>query len=169
MNPIFLVAAGIMFFGLGLGLGYWMALLQRKDDAVRVSDLQEEMDEYRRRVSEHFGETAQHFQELGKQYQSLYTHMAKGAGSLCDVAQSDALLGFAGGDAEAIPASAKERPEEVPEVIRDYATAEESEPSKLEPGPEESKSDIEAEPSAKEPVSDKVDTQSAIEEERTVH
>jgi uncharacterized membrane-anchored protein YhcB (DUF1043 family) len=163
MSPIILVAAGILLFGLGLGLGYWFAHIRGKRDAVKVSDIQNEMDDYRRRVSEHFGETAQHFQALGQQYQSLYRHMAQGAGSLCDVAQSDALLEFTGGDTTAITASAKDEPEEAPEVIRDYAVAEEVESPKVEP-------EVEAvEPAAEEGIAEQVVKPTPVEADRTVH
>jgi uncharacterized membrane-anchored protein YhcB (DUF1043 family) len=88
MSPIILVGAGILLFGLGLGLGYWFAHSQRKREATRASDIQNELDDYRRHVTEHFGETAQHFQTLGQQYQSLYKHMAQGADALCDALRS---------------------------------------------------------------------------------
>ena len=130
MSPIILVGAGISLLGLGLGLGYWFAHSQRKRDATRANDVQNELDNYRRQVTEHFGETAQHFQELGQQYQSLYKHMAEGAGALCDPAQSDALLGFAAGNAPAIMASDGQR-ENPPEVIRDFAVEEEIEPPEV--------------------------------------
>ena len=180
MNLIFLVAAGILFFGLGLGLGYWMALRQRKDDAVRVSDLQNEMDDYRRRVSEHFGETAQHFQAIGEQYRSLYKHMAQGAGALCDTTQSEALLEFADGDAAAATARAAGEPEVPPDVIKDYADAEETDLTSAEPAVEASgesaslegvpaANDVTAEPPAEDVIAEQVDTPTPAEGERTVH
>ena len=120
MSPIILVGAGILLLGLGLGLGYWFAHSQHKREATRANDVRNELDNYRRHVTEHFGETAQHFQLLGQQYQSLYKHMAQGADTLCDPAQSDTLLGFAAGNAPAIMAS-NDQPENPPEVIRDCA------------------------------------------------
>ncbi len=180
MSPIILVGAGILLFGLGLGLGYWFAHSQRKREATRASDIQNELDDYRRHVTEHFGETAQHFQTLGQQYQSLYKHMAQGADALCDPAQSDALLGFAAGNAAAITASTTDKPEKPPEVIRDYATEEEIDSPKVEPEVESSNTseslenssvpdDVTAEPSVEEVVADQVDTPTPIEKERTVH
>ena len=133
MSPIILVGAGVLLFGLGLGVGYWFAHSQRKREAIRASDIQDEMDDYRRQVTEHFGETAQQFQTLGQQYQSLYKHMAQGADALCDPAQSDALLGFAAGNAAAIAASSTDEPEKPPEVIRDYAIAEDIDAPTVEP------------------------------------
>ena len=91
MSPIILIGLGAVLFGLGVGLGILFTYSQRKREATKVSDIQNELDEYRRHVSEHFGQTAQHFQMLGQQYQSLYEHMAEGAQALCDSAQSDAL------------------------------------------------------------------------------
>jgi len=180
MSPIILVGAGLLLFGLGLGLGYWFAQGQRKREAARVSDIQNEMDDYRRHVTEHFNETAQHFQALGQQYQSLYKHMAQGADTLCDLSKSDALLGFAAGDAAAITASSTDEPEKPPEVIKDYATAEEIELPGVESEVEASNTsetlenssvpeDITAEPPAEEVVADQVDTPPPIEIERTVH
>ena len=179
MSPIILVGAGILLLGLGLGLGYWFAHSQRKREATRASDVQNELDNYRRDVTEHFGETAQHFQMLGQQYQSLYKHMAQGADALCDPAQSDSLLGFAAGNAPAIIAS-NDQPETPPEVIRDYAAAEEVEPPQAEPDvevttPSELSEDSSApdvttaEPSVEEAVADPVAAPDPVEKERTMH
>ena len=180
MSPIILVGAGILLLGLGLGLGYWFAHSQGKREATRASDIQNELDDYRRNVTEHFGETAQHFQTLGQQYQSLYKHMVQGADALCDPAQSVDLLGFAAGNAAAIPASTTDKPENPPEVIRDYATEEEIQSPKLESEAESSNTsesleissvpdDVTAEPAAEEVVADQVGTPTPIEKERTVH
>lgn len=180
MNPIILVVAGIVLFVLGLGLGYWIAHFRGKREAVKASDIQSEMDDYRRRVSEHFGETAQHFQAIGQQYRSLYKHMAQGAGALCDTTQSEALLGFADSDAAAATTSAGDEPQAPPEVIKDYADAEEIESPTAEPAAEaadESASlasspaanDMTAEPPKEEVVAEQVDTPPPAEEERTVH
>ena len=99
MSPIILAGIGILLCGSGMGLGYWFA---REREAAKAGDIQNELDDYRRQVTEHFGETAHHFQALGQQYQSLYRHMAKGADALCDTAQSDALLDFTAATAPAI-------------------------------------------------------------------
>lgn len=188
MSPIILVGAGILLFGLGLGLGYWFAHSQRKREATRASDIQNELDDYRRHVTEHFGETAQQFQSLGKQYQSLYKHMAQGAEALCDPTESDDLLGFAAGSAAAITASTTDKPEKTPEVIRDCATEEDIQSPKVKPEAESSNTsesleassasnleassvpdDVTAEPAAENVVADQVDTTTSIEKERTVH
>ncbi len=180
MSPIILVGGGVFLFALGSGLGYLVAHSLRKREANKASDIQDELDDYRRHVTEHFGETAQHFQAIGQQYQSLYKHMAQGADALCDPAQSDALLGFAAGGAAAITASTADESEQPPEVIRDYAPAEEIEPSTMEPvveaaettDPLESSSaldEITVEAPAEELTDDKAATPDASEAERTVH
>lgn len=177
MSPIILAGAGISLLGLGLGLGYWFAQSLRKREATRASDIQNELDDYRRHVTEHFGETAQHFQELGQQYQSLYKHMAQGAGALCDPAHSDTLLGFAADNAPTIVAS-DEPPESPPEVIKDYA--EEVEPQQVqpdvevatpaEPSEDSSAPDVTtAEPSVEKAIEDQVAAPTPVEKERTVH
>ena len=180
MSPIILVGAGILLFGFGLGLGYWFAHSQGKREATRASDIQNELDCYRRNVTEHFGETAQHFQTLGQQYQSLYKHMVQGAEALCDPTESDDLLGFAAGSAAAITASTTEKPEKPPEVIRDYATEEEIQSSKVKSEAESSPTsespeissapdDGTAESDAEAVVADRVDTPAPVGKERTVH
>ena len=126
MSPIILIGLGAVVFGLGVGLGLGIAHVRRMRDATKASDIQNELDEYRRHVNEHFSQTAQHFQSLGQQYQSLYEHMAAGARALCDSTQSDALPGFAAGAAPALTTTAEDV-SSTPEVIRDYAPTEESE------------------------------------------
>lgn len=180
MNPIILVGAGILLLGLGIGLGFWSAQSQRNREATRASDIQNELDAYRRHVTEHFGETAQHFQTLGQQYQSLYQHMAKGADALCDAAQSDALLDFAAANAPAIAARTADEEEKHPDVIRDYATEDEIEPLHVEAEietttpsepPENSAvaDDKTAEPPAEEVIQDQVAAADPVETDRTVH
>lgn len=122
MSPIFLIGAGIVLLGVGLGLGYLFANSQRVRETNRASTIQKELDDYRRDVSRHFGDTAQHFQAIGQQYQALYKHMADGAESLCDTSESDKLPGFT---PNGVPALAVSEAEVVPEVIRDYAPEEE--------------------------------------------
>jgi hypothetical protein len=106
--------------------------------------------------------------------------MAQGADALCDPAQSVDLLGFAAGNAAAIPASTTDKPEKPPEVIRDYATEEEIQSPTLESEAKSSNTaesleigsvpdDVTAEPAAEEVVADQVGTPTPIEKERTVH
>ena len=179
MSPIIFVGASVLLFGLGSGLGYWLSHSQRKREATKASDIQNELDEYRQHVTEHFGETAQHFQALGQQYQSLYKHMAHGAEALCDPAQSDAMLEFPAGGIAAIAASVDER-EDAPEVVKDYALDAENEPVQVEakaeePETPETLADISAadetaeKPAAEEEIADAVSKPTPIETERTVH
>ena len=174
MSPIILVGASILLFGLGLGVGYWFS----RREATKASDIQNELDDYRRHVTEHFSETAQHFQAIGQQYQSLYKHMAQGAEALCDPAESDRLLGFAAASTPAITASTADEPEKPPQVIKDYATAEEIEPPQVEPDVEAEDiseplasvpDDIAAEPPAEDVVADEAATPTPFETQRTVH
>ena len=173
MNPIILVGAGILLFGLGLGLGYWIS---HRREATKTGDIQNELDEYRRHVTEHFSETAQHFQALGQQYRSLYKHMAHGAEALCDPAQTEGLLEFPAGDTAALAASADDQ-EVAPEPIRDYAPEEAIEPADeqpeevAEPVADISAADettIESESAADE-LPDAISQPTSEEAERTVH
>ncbi len=128
MSLIFLVGAGILLFGLGLGLGYWFARSQSLREASKASSIQKELDDYRRDVSNHFSETAAHFRSLGQQYQSLYKHMAQGAESLCDSSQSYAVLGFAADAAPAVTVETMDEAEIPPEVVGDHPFVEETAP-----------------------------------------
>jgi len=186
MSPIILVGTGILLFALGIGLGYLIAFGQRKQEATRASNIQNELDDYRRQVTEHFGETAHHFQAIGQQYQSLYRHMAQGADALCDAAQSDALLGFAAGSAPAIVAGSADEPEEeaeiieAPEIIRDYAAEDDNESPQEETEVEmadESElleessvdDDSSVEPPEDEAIGEQITASEPVETERTVH
>jgi uncharacterized membrane-anchored protein YhcB (DUF1043 family) len=133
MSPIILVGAGIVVFGIGLGLGYWFAHSQRMRESSRADNIQNELDDYRRDVSKHFSGTAEHFQVLGQQYQALYKHMSHGAESLCDSAQSDALLGFAAGTVPTVTAEPIDEPVTEPQLVTDYVLEEELRPSQPEP------------------------------------
>ena len=179
MSPIILIGLGAVVFGLGVGLGLGFAYFQRMRDATKASDIQNELDEYRRNVNEHFSQTAQHFQSLGQQYQSLYEHMAEGAQALCDSTQSDALPGFAAGAAPALTTSTAEEVSSAPEVVKDYAPADETElePAEIEADAEslEPMSEIDAstetvvEPAANDSDAEQVGPDITVEPERTVH
>ena len=177
MSPIILIGLGAVLFGLGVGLGILIVYGQRKREATKASDIQEELDEYRRHVSEHFGQTAQHFQMLGQQYQSLYEHMADGAQALCDSSQSDALPGFAAGSAPALTTTTVDEVPVAPEVVRDYAPVEENVPEQVkldaespEPLAEVTASaEIVDETAANDSDADQVGPEISVEQERTVH
>ncbi len=177
MNPIFLVGAGIVLLGVGLGLGYWFAHIQGKRDALEASTIQKELDDYRREVSDHFNETAQHFQALGQQYQTLYEHMAHGAGSLCDQSHADTMLRLAAGSAIAATGEPAEEVESAREVISDYAPVDELETVEAEAAGEVEESTEEPvveEIATEEPPVDEIATEQIVaadpdEAERTVH
>lgn len=124
MSPIILIGAGVLLLGLGMGLGYLVAINQRNREASKANDIQKELNDYRQQVTAHFGQTAQHFHTIGQEYQSLYKHMVSGADTLCDATQSDALLGFAAGNVASIADRVAEPDESPPEVIRDYVADE---------------------------------------------
>ena len=179
MSPIIVVGAGILLFSLGLGLGYWLSHSLRKREATKASDIQNELNEYRRHVTEHFSETAQHFQELGQQYQSLYKHMALGAEALCDSTQSDAMLEFPAGDIAKLAAGIDDQ-EVVQAPIKDYAPADDDEASQVEATPEEPEApetpadispvdETAEERVAEEEISEAVSQSTPTETERTVH
>lgn len=178
MSPIILIGLGAVLFGLGVGLGLWLAHSQRMREAAKASDIQHELDEYRRQVSEHFSQTAQHFQTLGQQYQSLYEHMADGAQSLCDSAQSDALLGFAAGNAPAIAASTADDLSDALEAVTDDVpigdgklaeVTPKSETESSESSPGITVSDESPDQAAEESIADQATPEVSIEPERTVH
>lgn len=167
MDPIFLVGAGIVLLGAGLGLGYLFAHVQGKRAAAEASTIQKELDDYRRDVSDHFNETAQHFQALGQQYQTLYEHMAHGAGALCDQSHAETMLRLAAGSALAATEEPAEEVENALEVISDYAPVDELEAVEAEAASE-------VEEAKEEPVMEEVATEQIVaadpdEAERTVH
>lgn len=116
MSPFVLIGGSIFLLGIGAGLGYLLAHRLLSRDAKAVSEVQEELDAYRKEVTEHFGETAQHFQALGQQYQSLYRHLAQGAGTLCDPTESNALLEFSQKEAGLAAAAEADEAEVVPDA-----------------------------------------------------
>ena len=66
-------------------------------DLAGVEKAEAELEEYKRSVTEHFGQTAAHFQAIGKQYRELYEHMANGAQVLCESDEAGKQLLFAPG------------------------------------------------------------------------
>ena len=94
MSAIVLIGAGALLLLAGVGLGFWLGTIGRKQEAEKVSDLQQELDNYRRNVTDHFNVTAEKFQTIGKEYRKLYEHMASGAASLCHAEQSGTNLEF---------------------------------------------------------------------------
>lgn len=85
MSPIILIGAGIIVLVLGIGLGLWIGNIGRGKEKARTAEVQAELENYRREVSEHFKTTAVHFESIGAEYRRLYEHMAAGAGSLFEM------------------------------------------------------------------------------------
>lgn len=94
----------IVLAAAGAGLGYWLGIQRRAVESAKLDAVQAELDDYRKRVSEHFGETATRFHDLGRQYRELYEHMAAGSQDLCDVDDAGGKLPFAAADRPAIEA-----------------------------------------------------------------
>ena len=92
----------IVLAAAGAGLGYWFGNRHRAGESAKREAVQAELDDYRKRVSEHFGETATRFHDLGRQYRELYEHMAAGSQDLCSVDDASGKLPFAPSDRPAI-------------------------------------------------------------------
>ena len=92
----------IVLAAAGAGLGYWFGNRHRAGESAKLEAVQAELDDYRKRVSEHFGETATRFHDLGRQYRELYEHMAAGSQDLCSVDDASGKLPFAPADRPAI-------------------------------------------------------------------
>ena len=95
MEPVLFNTIGaLLILAAGTGLGFWIGNRRRSGDSAKASEVQEAFDDYRRNVTEHFGQTADHFQAIGKQYRELYEHMASGAEALCDIEDRSGTLSF---------------------------------------------------------------------------
>ena len=128
----FIVLGAIGLLGAGAGLGYWLAQLRSRGESARADEVRQEFEDYRREVTQHFGQTAEHFRAIGREYRDLYEHMASGAGSLCDRDAADLKLSFA---PKAILESIAEERQESP-APRDFAPDERpaaNDPVKAEP------------------------------------
>ena len=97
MNAILLASAGVVVLLVGGGVGFWVGRSGIGGSKARVEKAEAELDEYKRSVTEHFGQTAAHFQAIGKQYRELYDHMANGAQVLCEPDEAGKQLLFAPG------------------------------------------------------------------------
>lgn len=85
----------IVLAAAGASLGYWFGNRRRAEESAKRDAVQAELDDYRKRVNEHFGETATRFHDLGRQYRELYEHMAVGSQELCKVEAAGGKLPFA--------------------------------------------------------------------------
>lgn len=108
MSQVLLITLGVMFAAaLGAGSGYWFGRTRRQREVAKADEIRAEFDDYRRRVTEHFGQTADHFQTIGREYRALYEHMASGAHALCDAKLPAESLPFA---PTGLPAAAAAEP-----------------------------------------------------------
>ena len=107
MNAILLASAGVVILLVGGGVGFWVGRSGVGGSKARVEKAEAELEEYKRSVTEHFGQTAAHFQAIGKQYRDLYEHMANGAQALCEADEAGGQLLFAPG-ADAASTNVKE-------------------------------------------------------------
>ena len=97
MNAILLASAGVVILLVGGGVGFWAGRSGVGGSKARLEKAEAELDEYKRSVTQHFGQTAEHFQAIGKQYRELYEHMASGAQALCEPDEAGKPLLFAPG------------------------------------------------------------------------
>ena len=97
MNAILLASVGVVVLLVGGGVGFWVGRSGVGGSKARVEKAEAELADYKRSVTEHFGQTAAHFQAIGKQYRELYEHMANGAQVLCEPDEAGQQLLFAPG------------------------------------------------------------------------
>lgn len=64
----------------------------RTGNQEALDALRREFDDYRSGVSAHFQETAELMQRMTGSYRMLYTHMAEGAGTLCETSDGNPHL-----------------------------------------------------------------------------
>ena len=65
---------------------------RRSGNQDALDALRRESDDYRHGVSAHFQQTAELMQQLTGNYRTLYTHLAQGAGALCETPDGDPRL-----------------------------------------------------------------------------
>ncbi|MEL6949351.1 MAG: DUF1043 family protein [Pseudomonadota bacterium] len=84
MSATMAIVLALFCLASGGFLGFLIGRGGASSEAKRAEALEEEFSDYRRNVTEHFGETAEHFRNIGRQYRDLYEHMASGADALCN-------------------------------------------------------------------------------------
>ena len=114
-----IVLGAIGLLAAGIGLGYLFSQLRMRGRSAKADEIQQQFDDYRREVTQHFGQTAEHFKAIGREYRELYEHMAGGADALCDREALDTKLSF---EPKAILESIAEEKE--PPAPRDFAEEE---------------------------------------------
>jgi uncharacterized membrane-anchored protein YhcB (DUF1043 family) len=125
-ETILIVLGAIGLLAAGGGLGFWLAQWRMRSESSKADEVQQQFDDYRREVTQHFGQTAEHFKAIGREYRELYEHMAGGADSLCDRDALDTKLSF---EPKAILESIAE--EQEPQAPQDFA--EEDQPADTAP------------------------------------
>lgn len=118
---ILMIVGGLVLLAAGAGLGYWYALVGGQRG--RADELQDELEQYRSKVNDHFAQTAEHFQTIGREYRALYQHMATGAEALCDPREIDGRLSFAPEQASAATDDSAETASEAPSDAADAAAS----------------------------------------------
>lgn len=83
MSTLAAVLFGLVMFGVGSAIGYYLGRLDHSARAARQDEVEQEFDAYRTKVAEHFGKTADQFHAIGIQYRELYEHLAEGSAALC--------------------------------------------------------------------------------------
>ncbi len=94
--------AGIMLLVIGAIAGLIIGLLvaafgwKRKDsgNAATVNELQNDFDDYKGQVNEHFAKTSDLVGKLTEDYREVYRHLATGSAALCTVGDTDNRIGF---------------------------------------------------------------------------
>ena len=167
-ETMMIVLGAIGFLAAGTGLGYGLARLRARGESAKAGEVQQQFDDYRHEVSQHFGRTAEHFKAIGREYRELYEHMASGADSLCDREAVDVKLSFA---PKAILQSIAE--EQEPQAPLDFAD-DESQVAEV-PAETETQIEVEEEPEkeqkrrAKQALGKESDTEIGDKAERTLH
>jgi uncharacterized membrane-anchored protein YhcB (DUF1043 family) len=111
LDPITLAVAAVGVLAVFLiGLAVGRASSRRtaehaRDLEDRLQLAEEEMNQYRAQVSEHFSDTSKLLRDLTLQYRNVYEHLAEGARTLCP--EADRLLPSSFAEA-ALPAPADE-------------------------------------------------------------
>ena len=125
-----IVLGAIGFLAAGIGLGFWFSQLRMRGKSAKADEVQQQFDDYRREVTQHFGQTAEHFKAIGREYRELYEHMAGGADSLCDREALDTKLSFAPKAILESIAEEREEPEATEETDEPIAAETKEEPEK---------------------------------------
>lgn len=94
--------AGLILLAIGTIAGLILGLLiaafgwKRKDsgNAATVNQLQNDFDDYKSQVNNHFSKTSDLVGKLTDDYREVYRHLATGSAALCSVADSESRIGF---------------------------------------------------------------------------